>query len=283
MSAGKKESEFAEVTFSEFWVRKIRTLYRKLDNHGNGYICLDDLLEVAAEIMASFPKLEAYKGDELIKSVVDFWFGYVTVNEDEHHRTNCRINESQFIDNMKKIVNTSLKENFQYILVAPFFNAVDMDGDGKVTQTEYRMLMRAWHVSERESDLLFKMLDTDRDARITMDEFHCALAEYYYSDDAKSKMKLFGELVNYKRPEDFGEIACGPCWEGKMRTMFRRLDVSGNQKLTCQDFIQIARGIIQRGHLDKKKADAVMRAMLNIWVKFIAVDKEGELAILLFE
>lgn len=276
MSVGKKETDFPEVSFGDYWIRKMRTLFRKLDHSGNGYITLDDLLEVAAELMASFPKLESYKGDDLIKSIVDLWFGYLAVNEDEHHRTEYRLRSTQFLDNMKQITNSLLKENFHSIFIAPFFNTADMDSDSKITKTEHRMLMRAWKTAEKESDTLFQMLDTDRDGKITMDEFNCAWAEYFYSEDPKSKIKLFGDLVNYKRPEDFGEIGCGPYWEGKMRTMFRRLDVSGNQKLTCQDFIQIARGIIQRGHLDKKKADAVMRTMLNIWVKFIAVDKEGE-------
>ena len=61
-----------------------------------------------------------------------------------------------------------------------------------------------------------------------------------------------------------------------MRILFRRMDVTQNSYLSCQDFIKIARNITQRAHLTKAKADAVMRCFLNIWIKYIAVDKEGK-------
>uniref|UniRef100_A0A1I8H835 Calglandulin n=1 Tax=Macrostomum lignano TaxID=282301 RepID=A0A1I8H835_9PLAT len=276
LATSKTEQEFPECKFSDFWVRKMRTFYRQTDAVGNGYLCLDDMIEISTTILDSFPKMNSFNGDSLVKAMIDFWFGFMCTSVDEHHRCNHQLLENDFIENMKRVVNTTFKEKFFESIVTPIFKAADCDEDGLISNLEFKTLMQAFKVIDRDSDTIFKIQDTDRKGKMSLATFRATWANYFFSEDQKIGLKVFGPLVNYKRPEDFGEVGCGPFWEGKMRCMFRRLDISGEGRISCQDFIQIARSLCQRGHLDRKKSNAVMRAILTIWVKYIALDKDGK-------
>jgi len=257
------------------WIMKMRTLFRHMDVIGNGHLLVDDFIEIATTLMNVFPKMSSNKGDQLVTAMVNLWFGYLTDCVQEHHRVQHQLNETEFIQNIAKHINSGLKEHFVSLLCDPLFHAADNDNDDKITCLEYKSAMKSFKVNERESDIIFKSQDKDRDGKITREEFEAAMADYFYNCDLKTSIKMFGSYVGYKRPEDYGEVECGPIWEGKMRLLFRRLDVTENQYLSCQDFIKIARNISSRSHLTKAKSDAVMRQFLNIWIKYICIDKEG--------
>jgi Ca2+-binding EF-hand superfamily protein len=272
----RRAPEYPDVSFNPFLIQKLRTLFRCVEAHGSPTMQVDNFIDIATDVVANTPKMSDYKGDQLIQATVDLWYGYVCTHQEETARTMAHMNEASFIENLQKIYNTKFKENFHSLLIVPFFNAVASNEDGKITSLEFLTVMKAWRAAEKNCEVIFKTFDKDNDGKITLDEYHSIWAQYFFSEDAKTPTsKMWGNLVRYKRPEDFNKVECSPFWEGKMRTMFRRFAVTGSSILRCHDLIRIARGIVQRSHLTKKKSDAVMRAMLNLWVKFIAVDKEG--------
>ncbi|CAH8610153.1 unnamed protein product [Heterobilharzia americana] len=196
-------SDYPEITGGPIWIRKMRTLFRRLDSSGHGYLMVDDILEVGTTIFNIYPKMSAYKYDELVKTLVYLWYEVICTHVSRQLATTMNLNESTFIDNMLK-----------------------------------------------------------------------GLKDFFMSNNEKSKnLHLWGPLLNYKRAEDYGALDCGPVWESKMRTMYRRLDINETMKLHCHDLLQIGQYLVQRAHLDRRRSDAVMRAMLHIWVKFLAIDK----------
>ncbi|PAA93080.1 hypothetical protein BOX15_Mlig011839g3 [Macrostomum lignano] len=272
----KTEQDFADCAFGDFWLRKMRTLYKQLDAVGNGYLCLDDMIELPTLLLDAFPKMATESGDTLVKSMIDLWYGFLCTSVDEDHRCHHQLLENDLIESLKRTLNTGFKEHLYEGLVKPLFQAADCDADGLISMLEYKTMMRAFKVPDRDSELIFKLQDTEHKGKIGLETFRAILANYFYSEDEKTGLRVFGPLINYKRPEDFGEVACGPCWEGKMRCMFRRLDIANEGKISCKDFIQIARTLSVRSHLDKQRSNAVMRAILSLWIKFIAVDKDGK-------
>ena len=78
-------------------------------------------------------------------------------------------------------------------------------------------MLQSFKVNERESDVIFKGQDRDKDGKITRDEFEAALADYFYNCDIKTSLKMFGSYVNYKRPEDYGEVP-----STNLRVQFKR-------------------------------------------------------------
>ncbi|VEL14033.1 unnamed protein product [Protopolystoma xenopodis] len=275
----KPITEYPDLTGHTIWTRKMRTLFRRLDSNGHGYVCVDDILEVITQMMGTFPKMATWRSDEVVQALIDFWYSCLCPMGEEHARTTAHLNENAFVTNLERSMKVGgiLRDRFDQILVHPLFHSADGDEDNLINLTEFASLMKALKSPDRDADLVAKIADTEKNGKLTEAQFHGILADFFASEDPKSKyLKLWGNLVNYKRPEDYGTIECGPMWEGKMRTMFRRLDINRSGRLRCHNLLQIGRSIAQRNHLDRRRSDAVMRAMLTIWVKFIALDKEGE-------
>nr|CAH8864340.1 unnamed protein product [Trichobilharzia regenti] len=268
-------ASYPEFTAGPTWIRKMRTLFRRLDSSGHGYLMVDDLLEVGTSIFNVYPKMAAYKYDELVKTLVYMWYQVICTHVPRQSATTMNLNESIFVDNMTKALKGKFREQFDEHFITPMFSAMDQDDDGKITAPEFQTLMVAWKSVPKDCELIFKM---HADAgRMNKENFLKIFVDFFMSDDGKSKaVRLWGPLLNYKRAEDYGTLDCGPVWEGKMRTMYRRLDVNETMKLRCHDLLQIGQFLVQRAHLDRRRSDAVMRAMLHIWVKFLAVDKAGE-------
>ncbi|KAH8874547.1 Sarcoplasmic calcium-binding protein [Schistosoma japonicum] len=266
---------FPEVNDGPIWLCKMRTLFRRLDTSGHGYLMIDDLLEIGTSIINVYPKMIAYKYDELIKTLIYFWYDVICTHVPRQTATLINLNESKFIDNLLKAFKGQFHKEFDNKFLTPLFISMDQDDDGKLTGSEFHTLMLAWKSIPKDIDLLYRLYSDGN--KMNKENFTKLFIEFFMSNNAKSKEnQLWGSLINYKRAEDYGTIDCGPVWEGKIRTMYRRLDVNETMKLRCHDLLQIGQFLVQRAHLDRRRSDAVMRAMLNIWVKFLAVDKNGE-------
>ncbi|CAH8594494.1 unnamed protein product [Dicrocoelium dendriticum] len=257
------------------WTRKMRTLFRRLDAHGHGYLMVDDLIDAGTYIFNVYPKMESYKCDSIVKTLVYMWYKVLCTHVDRIAATMTNINEATFVDNVLKAMQGEFKDKFHEILSDPLFIAMDQDDDGKITAPEFTTLFLGWKAIQRDAETVFKIYSES--GKLSKERFREVMYGYFVDDDSTSKInRLWGPLLEYKRAEDYGTVDCGPVWEGKMRSMFRRFDVGESMKLRCHDLLQIGQFLIQRGHLDKKKADAVLRSMLHIWVKFLAVDKDGK-------
>ncbi|CAH8614634.1 unnamed protein product [Schistosoma haematobium] len=269
-------TDLPEVTGSPIWLRKMRTLFRRLDSCGHGYLMIDDLLDIGTTIFNIYPKMLSYKYDELVKTLVYLWYQVLCTHVSRQLATTININENTFIDNLLKAFHNDFYQYFNEKFIIPLFVAMDQDDDNYITSTEFQTLMIAWKSIPKDCEFIFRYY-SDKNNKLNKENFQKIFIDYFMSDNINSNIiKLWGPLINYKRAEDYGTIDCGPVWEGKIRTMYRRLDINETMKLKCHDLLQIGQFLIQRAHLDRRRADAVMRAMLNIWVKFLAIDKNGE-------
>ncbi|VDP97792.1 unnamed protein product [Trichobilharzia regenti] len=72
-----------------------------------------------------------------------------------------------------------------------FFKAIEVDNSGFISQASYRTLQEAWHVGREEAEGMFKMIDNDKDGKISSDEFLTAWNEYFLSEDPQSPYRMF--------------------------------------------------------------------------------------------
>lgn len=63
------------------------------------------------------------------------------------------------------------------------FDAVDEDGDGKISGSEYRRLIEAWNGRHTKTDDIFARLDLDGDGHLSRDEFTGLWTEFWAGDD----------------------------------------------------------------------------------------------------
>lgn len=278
----KKLADYPDVdTTSPTWIRKMRTIFRRFDSRGRGAVGIDEFLDIATGILSEFPKSDQFFGDQLVQAMIHLWYGVICTEGPEHQRTSISFNENDFVQAMSKCINGVFKKEFNENIVSPLFDMADGDKDGFMQQNEMGQVIVGFGGNQKEAELLFRLLDGGSKKGVSKEQFEAVLAEFFFDVGIKNKTaKLFGALINYKRPEDYPECECGPVWEGKMRTMFRRLDLHGAGKIRCHDFIQIGRALAQRNHLPKHKADNVLRAMLDIWVHYFSVDKDGKISLI---
>jgi len=58
---------------------------------------------------------------------------------------------------------------------------------------------------------------------------------------------------------------CGPFWDKKMQSFFKRVNVSGNGLLSKKDFQVLGDRYVSFGKLDAKKADEIRVKLLKVW------------------
>lgn len=75
------------------------------------------------------------------------------------------------------------------------FDAMDTDGDGKVTAAEYREYLEVCGVDTAGADIFFARADIDRDGRISRAEMAHAFEEFLVSEDPELRGSFpFGAL-----------------------------------------------------------------------------------------
>ncbi|WP_433329835.1 EF-hand domain-containing protein [Spirillospora sp. CA-294931] len=63
------------------------------------------------------------------------------------------------------------------------FEAVDENGDGRISAAEYRQLIEAWNGRPTNTDEVFARLDLDGDGSLSLDEFVVLWTQFWSGDD----------------------------------------------------------------------------------------------------
>ena len=152
---------------SAHWVRKIRTLFSTLDTDGDGFITLEDN-QASPKRMTEYFNLSKEKAD----AVLDYtrlvgWVEFVNagIEPPEGHR----ISKQTFVENIARAVNS--KEDVAKQLAECHIILFDLKEPGILSREEYLKVFGAQGVAEEISVKRFEMLDSDKDGRITVDDY----------------------------------------------------------------------------------------------------------------
>jgi Ca2+-binding EF-hand superfamily protein len=175
---------------SDFWVRKMKTYFQRIDFDKDGAITQKDF-EGMAERFVSSEKLDSKRGEELKKKLLTVWEKYL-----KGAQGGAAINQATFIDTLKKQVSDpSLRE----ALAGPlplFFSAVDANGDGMIQSDEFELFFSIIGLDPKMAPETFKAIDTNNDGALSLDEFVTAGVDFFTSEDQTSPNRLFwGPLV----------------------------------------------------------------------------------------
>ncbi|GIH48681.1 calcium-binding protein [Microbispora rosea subsp. rosea] len=76
------------------------------------------------------------------------------------------------------------------------FEAVDLNGDGRISRSEFGVLVETWSGTPTATDEIFPRLDLDGDGHLTRDEFRTHWTEFWAGDNPNAPgTYVFGVLV----------------------------------------------------------------------------------------
>jgi len=175
---------------SDFWVRKMKTYFQRIDFDKDGAITQKDF-EGMAERFVKCEKLDATKGKQLHDKLMQVWERYL-----KEENKGQPLNEVKFIETLKKEVqDPALRE----CLAGPlplFFSAVDANQDGMIQADEYKLFFEILGLDPNMAPDVFKAIDTNNDGQLSLEEFVTAGVDFFTSEDENSPNKMFwGPLV----------------------------------------------------------------------------------------
>ncbi|MER7505140.1 EF-hand domain-containing protein [Nonomuraea pusilla] len=78
------------------------------------------------------------------------------------------------------------------------FDAIDLDGDGLISRSEYAVLVETWSGTPAATDHVFPRLDLDGDGHLARDEFRTHWTDFWAGDDPYAPGTfVFGELLEW--------------------------------------------------------------------------------------
>ena len=152
---------------SAHWVRKIRTLFSTLDTDSDGFITLEDN-QASPKRMIEYFNLSKEKSETVLdytRRVGWVQFANAGIEPPEGHR----VSEQTFVENIARAVNS--KEDVAKQLAECHIILFDLKEPGFISREEYLTVFRAQGVAEEISVKRFEELDSDKDGRITVDDY----------------------------------------------------------------------------------------------------------------
>jgi len=175
---------------SEFWIRKMKTYFQRIDFDKDGAITQKDF-EGMAERFVKCEKLDAAKGKDLHTKLLQVWEKYL--KDDNKGKA---LNQDAFIATLKKqVADPSLRQTLAGPLPL-FFSAVDANADGNIQEDEFRLFFEILGLDPNMAAATFQAIDTNHDGQLSLDEFVAAGVDFFTSEDESNPNKLFwGPLV----------------------------------------------------------------------------------------
>ncbi|WP_242884155.1 EF-hand domain-containing protein [Actinomadura litoris] len=163
---------------------KVRLVFDALDGDGDGTLRESDFEDLARRWAAT-----RVAGDEerLLAAMRGWWTTLAA---------HSRASDAVAIEDVLTVVDllTTMSEAVT-TTASLMFEAVDENGDGRISPAEYRRMIEAWSGGRADVADTFALLDTDGDGVISREEFAAHWFEFWAGDDpAAPGSRVFGRV-----------------------------------------------------------------------------------------
>ncbi|MGW6930987.1 EF-hand domain-containing protein [Lentzea sp. NPDC054927] len=163
---------------NEVLLHRIEATFAHYDANGNGVIELADLYALANRLMRGFGEpASSERGRELIETSDKFWETLIARCDTDR---DGRITLDEYRTAMVAVLADVNEFDDMYLEVSESLLALaDANGDGRVEEAEFQVLLKARGLSDAECGVAFAHLDADGDGSISLQEYVDAVHEYY--------------------------------------------------------------------------------------------------------
>ncbi|MAS34969.1 MAG: hypothetical protein CL610_13250 [Anaerolineaceae bacterium] len=165
---------------TELQRRKMTRLFNVFDANHNGFIEEQDYLRIAQNFARLRGLSPGSTGYQKLQAKFSFVWEYIQKFGDPDH--------DEFVSLPEFLVYAESVLEGQYAAVEGstgsfLFELIDTDGDGQITQDEFRLFYQAYGIDVALVEDIFARLDLNADSVISADEFAQLGYDFHYSDD----------------------------------------------------------------------------------------------------
>ncbi|GAA5160766.1 EF-hand domain-containing protein [Amycolatopsis dongchuanensis] len=164
---------------SEFQRHKIAGVFEAMDSEDRGFLVEGDFEALAARwttLRGVAPGSGQYAR---LRSIMLGWW--------ESLSSTARDRERIRLDDVLEVVDRLPAMTDAVTATADsMFEAIDENGDDRISRSEYRQLIEAWTGRETDTDEVFPLLDLDADGHLSREEFRLLWTQFWAGDDPES-------------------------------------------------------------------------------------------------
>ncbi|MGW4649940.1 EF-hand domain-containing protein [Kitasatospora sp. NPDC004289] len=163
---------------NDFQRRKLRNVFHAFDADGDGYLRKADF----ESLVVRWSRLPAVRGNAELQARVEAfllgWWDHLAAVAETDRDDRVDMDEMlALVDRLPALRDTVLAT------ADTVFDAVDENGDGRISREEHRHLVDLWHGRPVETEDVFPLLDLDGDGYLGRPEFAALWAQFWISDD----------------------------------------------------------------------------------------------------
>nr|WP_168720771.1 EF-hand domain-containing protein [Streptomyces sp. SAT1]ANO42622.1 calcium sensor EFh [Streptomyces sp. SAT1] len=175
---------------TEFQRDKLANMFRAFDADDNGYLDERDF-QALAERWKELPRVR--EGSELatrVDTVVRGWWDLLAAHVDTDHDGKVDLDEILAMVDLLPTMREGVAATAETV-----FDAVDENGDGRISPAEHRRLVDTWHGESVDTAGVFDHLDQDGDGCLSRPEFTALWIQFWTSADPSDPgNQLFGPV-----------------------------------------------------------------------------------------
>ncbi|KAI0209462.1 Sarcoplasmic calcium-binding protein [Lamellibrachia satsuma] len=170
---------------SDFWKRKMKTYFNRIDFDKDGAITRADF-EGMANRFNETGKLTSDRQADMMTTLTDVWDKYLSVLGG-----GTAIHQSQFVELMEKLINDPTMKDVVKGPLPLFFHCVDSNDDHLIDEAEYKKFFEILGLDTSLATAAFQAIDTNKDGNISLDEFTDAGSLFFITQEDNCPNSLF--------------------------------------------------------------------------------------------
>ncbi|GAB3701063.1 EF-hand domain-containing protein [Saccharopolyspora tripterygii] len=170
---------------SDLQRKKASVVFTAMDVNDDGFLERADF----EALTDRWARIRGGDGSDRLREIMMRWWDALSATADENR--DQRITQEEML---AAVENLGAMLDLVTATAESMFEAVDEDGDGRVTAAEYARMIQAWTGRETPTGLGFARLDLNGDGVLRKSEFVTHWVEFWVGDDGeKPGTHLFGE------------------------------------------------------------------------------------------
>jgi Ca2+-binding EF-hand superfamily protein len=163
---------------SELQRRKTTLVFAAMDVDLDGFLDQDDFAALAARWTVNRGLAPDSPTADRLSAIMTGWWETLLAASDSARDDKVTLDEVLLVVDQLSADTAPVAAT-----AAAMFEAIDANGDGRISAAEYRELIETWTGVSADTDEIFSLLDLDGDGHISREEFVTLWTEFWAGDN----------------------------------------------------------------------------------------------------